>query len=210
MAHDNQIERSEQSNERGKRSRTSLAVVADWMTLFAETYRDPVTEGTVAVYTETLKDVNSEILHKAFLRATKTSKFRPTPAEILEAASIELELLQPPKTHYEQISREEREAALEETADFRTALKKHLNTKELPKPEARDWAKPDYRPVMTPEEEAATIAGYKRYLTEEANKDAYNKSQGIPPIPRSREEQLAIYYNMPRHERERIRKQVRP
>lgn len=210
MAHDNQLDRSSDSNDHSRRSKKSSDIVADWLMLFGDMYREETTAGLAVIYRETLEHLKPEILHKAFLRATKTSKFRPTPAEILEAASIELELLQPPKTHYEQISREEREAALEETADFRTALKKHLNTKELPKPEARDWAKPDYRPVMTPEEEAATIAGYKRYLTEEANKDAYNKSQGIPPIPRSREEQLAIYYNMPRHERERIRKQVRP
>lgn len=210
MAHDNQLDRSSDSNDHSRRSKKSSDIVADWLMLFGDMYREETTAGLAVIYRETLEHLKPEILHKAFLRATKTSKFRPTPAEILEAASIELELLQPPKTHYEQISREEREAALEETADFRTALKKHLNTKELPKPEALDWAKPDYRPVMTPEEEAATIAGYKRYLTEEANKDAYNKSQGIPPIPRSREEQLAIYYNMPRHERERIRKQVRP
>ena len=209
MAHDNQLERSSESSERGKRSRMSSDVVVNWMTLFAEMFHDPITEGMALLYSETLKEVKPEILHKAFLRATKTSKFRPTPAEILEAANIELEILQPPRTHYEQISVEEREAALEETKDFRDALKKFLNKKDPPKTDLK-VSGGDYRSTMTPEVEAATIRAYKEYLTLEANKDAYNKAHGIPPIPRSREEQLAIYFNMPRQERERLRKQVRP
>jgi hypothetical protein len=212
MAHDNQLpERINASNERGKRSETSSAVVADWMTLFAETYHDPITEGTVALYCEVLKDVKPKILHKAFLRASRTSKFKPTPAEVIEAAKIELELLQPPKTNYAQISVEEREAALEETKEFRATLKKFLNTKEPPKPKpVNAETLLSNREIFTPEEWRATEAAYKRYLTEEANKDAYNKAHGIRPLPRSREEQLAIFYNMPKHEREKIRKQVRP
>jgi hypothetical protein len=210
MAHDNQLpERTNESNERGRRLKTSSAIVADWMTLFAEMFHEGITEGMLLLYCETLKDVDPDILNKSFLRAAKTSKFRPTPAEILEAANVELELLQPPKTNYEQISAEEREAALEETKEYREKLKTFLRRKDEPKPAPVEDRKSSWI-GMTAEEEAATMAGYKRYLTQEANKDAYNKAHGIPPIPRSREEQLAIYWNMPRHEREKIKKQVRP
>lgn len=208
MAHDNQLDRSSDSNDHNRRSKKSSDIVADWLMLFGDMYREETTEGLAVVYRETLEHLKPEILHKAFLRATKTSKFRPTPAEILEAANIELELLQPPKTHYEQIPVEERDAALEETRDFREALKKFLNKKDPPK--IKPEAAASYYSGMTAEEEAATIVGYKRYLTEEANKDAYNKAHGIPPIPRSRDEQLAIYFNMSRTDREKFRKQVRP
>ena len=208
MAHDRQIERTNEGNEANRSARKSLDVLADWWALSLQIWKDDPTEELALVFRETFKDVKPEILHKAFLRVTRSCKFRPTPAEVLEAVNIELELLQPPKTHYEQIPLSEREAALEETKEFREALKKFLNKKDPPKVKTETAA--SYYQSMSPEEEAATIAGYKRYLSEEANKDAYNRAHGIPPIPRSREEQLAIYYNMPRADRERVRKQVRP
>lgn len=211
MAHDNQLpERTNDSNDHSRRLKKSSDIVADWLTLFVDMYREETTAGLALVYRETLEHLKPEILHKAFLRATKTSKFRPTPAEILEAANIELELLQPPKARYEQIPIEEREAALKETEGFCNALKKFLHTKEPPKSELEPKGLSGKWSGMSPEEEAATIAGYKRYLTEQANIDAYNKANGISPVPRSRHEQLAIYYNMPKREREKIRKQVRP
>jgi hypothetical protein len=203
-------ERTNESNERGKRLKSSSVIVADWMTLFAEMFHEAITEGMLLLYSETLKDLEPDILNKAFLRAAKTCKFRPTPAEVIEAANIEMELAGPPHTRFQQISQAERDAALKETEELREKLRATLRAKEMPKPEPIDEKVFGGREIFTAEEWRATEAGYKRYLTEEANKDAYNRAHGIRPIPRSREEELAIYYNMPKHEREKIRKQVRP
>ena len=210
MAHDNQLAKNNnESSEHKRTSKGCSAIVADWLTIFAEMYREEITEGTALLYRETLKDVIPAILHKAFLRVTKTCKYRPTPAEVLEAANIELELLTPPRTEFPQISQEEREAALAETAEAREKLRKSLHEKPAPSPSLTEVFA-QYREIFTPEQWAATEKAYREYLTVEGNKDAYNRAHGISPIPRSRDEQLAIYYNLPKHEREKVRKQVRP
>lgn len=139
---------------------------------------------------------------------TKTCKFRPSPAEVIEAVNIEMELAQRPRTYFPEISQEERNAAMVETEGLRATLKVTLKAKEIPAPEPIDLGTP--REIYTSEQWKATEDAYKKYLTEEGNKDAYNRAHGISPIPRSRDEQLAIYYNLPKYEREKIRKQVRP
>jgi hypothetical protein len=208
MAHDNQIKRSSDENEGNKSARKSLEVVADWWTLSLQVWRDDPTEELALIFRETLKDFKPEILHKAFIRVMKTCKFRPSPAEVIEAANIEMELAASPRTSFPKISQEEREAALAETTESREKLRKSLHEKQMsPSPLAELFA--TAREIFTPEQWAATEKAYKEYLTIEGNKDAYNRANGISPIPRAREEQLAIYYNLPKNEREKIRKQVR-
>jgi hypothetical protein len=141
----------------------------------------------------------------------KTCKFRPTPAEVIEAANIEMELEQNQRsqTNFPEISQEERNDALKETEELREKLRIALHAVEIePEPIVNEVF--GERPIFTTEEWAATEAAYKEYLTREGNKDEYNRAHGVSPIPRSREEQLAIYYNLPRHERERIKKLVHP
>jgi hypothetical protein len=210
MAHDSQLARREnEPNETNKQSKTHSDIVADWLIVFGDMYRADVTEAMGLLYREALKEIKPEILHKAFVRVTKTSKFLPTPAEVLEAANIELELLQPPKTNYEQIPLEEREAALEETKEYREALRKFLHKKDPPRENPAANKLSENWVGMTPEEDAATQKAYVRYLEEEAAKDEYNKAHDIPPIPRSHEEQRAIWWHRSRQERARLRKQVR-
>lgn len=210
MAHDNQIKRNNDENEDSKYPKTSLDVLADWWALSLQVWRDDPTEELALVFRETLKHLKPQILHKAFLRVTRTCKFRPSPAEVIEAANIEMELAHGPQTNFPQISQEERNAALAETEGLREKLRATLRVKEIHPTRLGEEQLFGDREIFTPEEWKATEAAYKKYLTEEANKDAYNKAHGISPIPRSREEQLAIFYNMPKHERERVRKQVRP
>lgn len=141
---------------------------------------------------------------------TKTCKFRPTPAEVIEAANIEMEIAASKQhTTFEQISQEERNAALQETAELREKLRATLHAKEI-KPESADEELLNPREIFTPEQWEATEKAYKEYLTKEFYKDEYNRAHGISPIPRSREEHLAIYYNLPMHERQRVKKFVRP
>jgi hypothetical protein len=54
----------------------------------------------------------------------KTSRFRPTPAEIRAAAEIEFELASKPKQlEGPKLSQEERDAAMEETREIREKLR---------------------------------------------------------------------------------------
>jgi hypothetical protein len=75
-----------------------------------------VTEELVLLYCEALKEIKPEILHRAFLGASKRSKFRPTPAEIREAALIEIEKSRPGfSVSWPEVSQQEREEALSES-----------------------------------------------------------------------------------------------
>ncbi len=116
MAHDRQVKQeSEESSSRGA-TRSSLDAVADWLTLSVQVWREEPTAELALLYRETLKDIPVRLLERAFLRVAKSSKFRPTPAEILEAAGIEAEIARGGnRPHYldePKISQEEREAAL--------------------------------------------------------------------------------------------------
>jgi hypothetical protein len=50
-----------------------------------------------------------------------------------------------------------------------------------------------------------TQEAYLQWLKQEEEKDAWNRTQGLSPLPRSREERLAIFYNLPPRERRRLR-----
>jgi len=93
MAHDQQlpVENESEQSVVSKPSRTLSDTVADWLTLYAQTYREEITEELALLYQKALSDIRPEILHKAFLRAARTCKFRPTPAEVRLAAEAEFE-----------------------------------------------------------------------------------------------------------------------
>jgi len=91
MAHDRQLPNDQaESNNALSAVKTPLKelsdIVADWLTLFSQTYREEVTPELAILYREVLKDIRPAVLHQAFLNATKRGIFRPTPAEIRAAA----------------------------------------------------------------------------------------------------------------------------
>jgi len=102
-------------NAESKPRETSSEVVANWLNIFEQVYREERSEELVLAYQIALEEVRPDILHKAFLRAMKKSKFRPTPAEIALAADIEYEL-QPrrPQLVEPKLTEAERLAALED------------------------------------------------------------------------------------------------
>jgi hypothetical protein len=51
-----------------------------------------------------------------------------------------------------------------------------------------------------------TQEAYLQWLKQEAEKDVWNRTQGVSPLPRSREERLAIFCNLPLWERRRMRR----
>lgn len=130
MAHDNQVKQSSDETRDRKSARTSLDVLADWWALSIQVWRDDPSRELALVYRETLKDIGPHLLHKAFMRVAKTCKFRPTPAEIREAAEIEAELSRksnrPAYLDEPPLSEAEREAAMEETRDLRENLRRQL------------------------------------------------------------------------------------
>lgn len=94
MAHDRQIAvSSNDTNVVRPPSKTFSDIVADWLIVYAKVYREEVTEELTLAYSETLKDLRLELLHQAFLRAMKLSKFRPTPAEVRESFDVLAEQL---------------------------------------------------------------------------------------------------------------------
>jgi hypothetical protein len=54
-----------------------------------------------------------------------------------------------------------------------------------------------------------TQEAYLQWLKQEGEKDAWNRSQGLSPLPRSRQESLAIFCNLPLWERRRLRRTFR-
>lgn len=101
MAHDRQVpaESKTELSVVNKPSKGHSAIVADWLTLYAQTFREEITEEMALLYREALADIRPEILHKAFLRAAKNCKFRPTPSEVREAAEIEAEKIPNGRAH---------------------------------------------------------------------------------------------------------------
>ncbi len=127
MAHDRQVERSSSTSEDSRQLKTSLDVVADWLTVYGKVYREEISEELVLVYCETLRNVEPEVLHEAFLRALRKNTFRPTPAAVLDAVDVILADRNPgTRIEYPAVSQEEREAAWEETKEQRDALRAKL------------------------------------------------------------------------------------
>ena len=88
-----QVESNRGLSVASRRSKEHSEVVASWLMIYAQNYREEVTEELALLYHQALSDIKPEILHKAFLRAARTNKFRPTPAEVRIAAEIEYELV---------------------------------------------------------------------------------------------------------------------
>ncbi len=74
-----------------------LAVLADWLNVYADLRDREMGELAQLGYREALKDVPAMLLHKAFLRCLKTIKWIPMPADVLEAVEIERENAPAPK-----------------------------------------------------------------------------------------------------------------
>lgn len=64
---------------------------------------------------------------------------------------------------------------------------------------------------MDDQEFEATSAAYKRWLTQQTLHDARDRAMGITPLPRSRDEELAMWHNAhPGERRSKMPKRLRP
>jgi hypothetical protein len=115
MAHERQVESSNDTKEASKPLKTFSGIVADWLNVYAAAYREEVTEELTLAYLEALKDIRPILLHQAFLHALKRCKFRPTPAEVRESFEIVAQQAGGNRPKYldePPLSPEEREAAM--------------------------------------------------------------------------------------------------
>src|SRR5262249_11324148 len=85
-------------SEASRQSKTCSDIVADWLSVYAQVYREIVSEELILAYQMALEDLKRlDVLHRAFLLAMKRSKFRPTPEEIISAYEAECDKLPKPK-----------------------------------------------------------------------------------------------------------------
>ena len=63
-------------------------VVADWLTIYGQMYREEIQPELALAYLEMLKHIPAMRLHQAFRAAASKSKFRPTAAEVREQAEL--------------------------------------------------------------------------------------------------------------------------
>lgn len=130
------------------------------------------------------------------MRAAKSCKFRPTPAEIREQAElIAEECFHGTAVRYPEISQEEREAALE----YSQKLKEILEPKE--KPEREIWI-----PPAAPDQEY-DLSGYENWLQEKIKQDEKDRQSGLSPVARSKEELEAMFMSIPLEVRRRMAKE---
>jgi hypothetical protein len=121
MAMDESVKRSNGEKAALKLVDSSRQVTLDWLNVYAQVYREMLTPELILAYQTSLVQVKADILHKAFLRAMRASTFRPTPAEVLQAAAVEIENAPKPKQlelHHEltPAEREEIEKAFSDLA----------------------------------------------------------------------------------------------
>lgn len=91
-------------------SPTCSEVIETCLAVYAAMYREEITTPLAIGYREALKDFeNPKLLHAAFMRAMRSSTFRPTAGEIVHAYRTEFENAPKPKQlELPQISIEER------------------------------------------------------------------------------------------------------
>lgn len=97
MATEESVRKNSATKTASEQLKTSRDTVVDWLSVYAQVYRETLTPELVVAYQSSLGEVRPQILHLAFLRAMKSSTFRPTPAEVLAAVAVELEYAPRPK-----------------------------------------------------------------------------------------------------------------
>jgi hypothetical protein len=101
--------KSRDTRTASERSSSSQDVVVDCLSTYAQVYRETLTPELIVAYQNCLADTKPEILARAFLRAMRSSTFRPTPAEVRQCYAIEFENAPKPKQlELPEMSQEER------------------------------------------------------------------------------------------------------
>lgn len=193
--------------ERGEAKKSlieSLKILRKWLAQFQSVFQNnEITELQVRTYAEQLRNLTPEQLdHACFVALAKVSKF-PAPADILDAFRElkETVLSGPGRPAYldepPPLTAEQREEALKLSAK----LKETLAQKER---ELKHFNPPKGEITFDPSAAEEAIARYRIWLEEQSLLDKAYKDRGLPPLPRSHVERLAIFMSLPKEERDRL------
>src|SRR6266404_1972145 len=203
MDNKNPLQKREAENP-PKLSKTFLDVLKRNLAVFAEHYRQPISELSTIAYRDDLADLTPAELEAACIHARKTSEFMPTSAAVLKAheelcGSGQEEYLGVPQIDYPPVTQEERDAALEYSEKLKETLVKMEEETWKPSPSIPQASR-SYFEIYRP--------AYLTWLKKEQENDDMASAQGLSPLPRSKEERLAMFYNLPLQERKRLRRKA--
>lgn len=192
--------RSMQSEEKPAQlpSEELVKAICKWVRLFGEHFRAEVSEASMVAYIEGLKDLRIGQIKFCCERTLKEATRMPTVADIRQRIYIENPGNRPEYLDEEPLSEEDRNAALEFSQKLREAI---VRMEEREK--KREIITCEISPYFPAYHEA-----YLAWLTEQAELDERIRMEGGSPLPRTEEERLAIFYNLPLAERKRLKRKA--
>lgn len=178
----------------------SWTALKKWLKRFAETYQKgaPLSSPQTEAYRIALCDLTASQVEDACLKVLRDWRFAvmPPPGFIRECiATDQTKYLGPPQEKYPEVTPEDREGAEE----YSQALRKVLNTKEKA-----------LRPVTIESKSIDSaqldemLRKYREWLTTQCERDKFDESIGLSPLPRYEAERLAIFLALPAETRRRM------
>ena len=119
----NSVVKSSEPKKASESADSCNQVTLDWLNVYMQVYRESLTPELVVAYQSALSDLQPKLLHKAFLRAMRSSTFRPTPAEVRQSYAIEFENAPKPKQlELPEMSEADRAAVEQSFAELRARI----------------------------------------------------------------------------------------
>jgi hypothetical protein len=176
----------------------SVKAICRWAQVFGEHFQREVSDLAMMAYIEGLKDLTPEQIQFCCERALQEVDRMPTVAHIRKKLYDERRGERPAYLDEAPLSEEDRIAALEYSQKLRERLA--IMEEESAKPVAVTSSPSPHFLVFH--------EAYLLWLRQEEMKDENLRKEGKPPLPRSDQERLAIFYNMPLAERNRMRRKA--
>jgi hypothetical protein len=183
-------------------SEEQLRVITKWVGIFMEHHHKEISELGMAAYIEGLCDLRPNQIERACALALKEVDRMPTVAHIRDRTfegvvqSERPSYLDAPATSEEDVT---------EGLYFSQKLKARLA--EMEDEEAIAQPVMTFAQVTSPQFNINHEA-YLLWLEQEEAKDEQARKEGLEPPPRSKEERLAMFYNLPLSERRRLRRKA--
>lgn len=187
-------------NQLSPPSEESVKAICRWVAKFAEHFHKEISELGMETYINGLCDLRASQIDRACEMTLREIDRMPSVAHIRARLFEENPSTRPEYLDDEPISDEERTEALY----FSEKLKATLAEMDA-EPSIRP--SPIFTPVTSPNFNINHEA-YLVWLREQEARDEAARKEGLEPTPRSKEELLAMFYNLSLTERRRIRKKA--
>jgi hypothetical protein len=198
---DSNLSRTNGASKTPSPSTEFLAILKKHLAMFGELYRQRVSDLAIAAYAQDLMGLTPQQLDAACLQARRTSEFMPTSATILRCVpKQDNTFLGPAQIEYPPVTDDDRKAGEEFSAKLRETLTKME--------ELSAESKLLLAPVPLSPQFPVYHEAYLLWLKEQHEKDLQAEALGLSPLPRSEDERLAIFYNLPVQERNRLRRKA--